>query len=133
MAHFAQLGPNNIVMNVIVVDNDILLDENGEEQEELGIAFCKSLLGEETKWKQTSYNSNFRGEYAGVGDYYSETHDKFYAEKPYPSWILNEDTLRWEPPVPLPNVDLDMYYGAWNEEKLDWDLVEKSVIDGTLE
>ena len=129
MAHFAQLGPNNIVMNVIVVDNDVLLDENGVEQEELGIAFCKSLLGEDTKWKQTSYNSNFRERYAGIGDFYSEKHDKFYAEKPFPSWILNEDTLKWEPPVPVPNVDLDEYYGGWNEEKLDWDLVEKSVVD----
>ena len=67
MAHFAQLDNNNIVTTVIVVNNDIMHNEDGLEVEELGIAFCKSLFGEDTKWVQTSYNGNFRGVYAGTG------------------------------------------------------------------
>ena len=67
MAHFAELDSNNVVLQVIVVDNDNTHDENGVEQEELGIAYCKSLFGQDTKWIQTSYNSNFRGAFAGIG------------------------------------------------------------------
>ena len=67
MAHFARLGDNNIVEQVIVVHNDDTKDVNGVETESIGIAFCQSILGAGTTWKQTSYNSNFRGNYAGVG------------------------------------------------------------------
>jgi hypothetical protein len=67
MAHFAELDNNNIVLRVIVIDNDVTHAENGVEQEELGIAYCKSLFGENTNWVQTSYNNNFRGIYASPG------------------------------------------------------------------
>lgn len=67
MAHFARVE-DNIVREVIVVNNDVLKDENGVEQEAIGIAFCKSLYGDNTEWVQTSYNGNFRGKYAGSGD-----------------------------------------------------------------
>jgi hypothetical protein len=67
MAHFAEIDNNNIVTQVIVIDNDNTHDEDGVEQEELGIAYCKSLFGENTNWVQTSYNHNFRGRYAGTG------------------------------------------------------------------
>jgi len=74
MAHFAQLSENNIVTQVIVVHNN----ELGEvESEEKGIAFCKSLFGASTNWVQTSYNSNFRGKYAGIGDTYDAENDVF--------------------------------------------------------
>lgn len=76
MAHFAKLE-NNIVRQVIVIDNQVITDENGVEQEQLGINFCKSLYGEDTEWKQTSYNANFRGSYAGVGMIYDPTTDEF--------------------------------------------------------
>jgi hypothetical protein len=66
MAHFAKIE-NNIVSGVIVVNNAVITDENGQEQESLGIAFCKSLFGEDTEWVQTSYNGTFRGQYAGAG------------------------------------------------------------------
>ena len=65
MAHFAQLDENNFVTQVIVVHNNELLDESGVEQESKGIAFCQSLLG--GNWVQTSYNNNFRKNYAGIG------------------------------------------------------------------
>jgi hypothetical protein len=77
MAHFAKLDENNKVIEVIVVSNDDILDENGEENEEIGIEFCKMIQGSNTNWKQTSYNGNFRGRYAGIGMYYDEINDEF--------------------------------------------------------
>lgn len=76
MAHFARVE-NGIVREVIVVNNEVLLDDNGVEQEAIGIAFCKSLYGEDTEWLQTSYNNNFRGKYAGSGDKYDAELDEF--------------------------------------------------------
>jgi len=75
MAHFAELDENNVVIRVIVVANDELIDENGYESEAKGVAFCESLLG--GNWKQTSYNGNFRKNYAGIGHIYDATEDAF--------------------------------------------------------
>ena len=117
MAHFAQLDENNIVTQVIVVSNDDIKDSIGNESELTGIAFCKSLLGPNTIWKQTSYNNNIRKNYAGIGFTYDAIRDAFIAPKPYNSWILNESTCIWESPVVYPN-DEKMY--AWNEETVSW-------------
>jgi hypothetical protein len=78
MAHFARIE-NGIVSEVIAVNNEVLHDENGIEQELIGVAFCKSLYGENTQWVQTSYNGNFRGLYAGIGMSYDAELDKFIA------------------------------------------------------
>jgi hypothetical protein len=75
MAHFAQLDKNNIVTNIIVVHNNELLNENGNESEQKGIDFCVNLFG--GKWIQTSYNSNFRGIFAGIGYTYDPVNDVF--------------------------------------------------------
>lgn len=123
MAHFAQLNDNNIVTQVIVVANDELLLD-GVESEIKGILFCKSLFGEDTKWKQTSYNSTIRKNYAGIGYTYDAANDYFFAPQPYPSWTLDADA-RWQPPVAMPTDD-KMY--SWNEETLSWDEV---VLDGS--
>jgi hypothetical protein len=72
MAHFAEIK-DGIVCQVIVVNNLELLDENGQEQESLGIAFCKSLYGADTEWVQTSYNNNFRGKFAGLNEIWNGT------------------------------------------------------------
>ena len=72
MAHFARIE-DDIVREVIAVNNEVLLDENGVEQESIGIDFCKSLYGPHTEWVQTSYNGNFRGKYAGSGDKWDGT------------------------------------------------------------
>jgi hypothetical protein len=117
MAHFAQLDENNIVTQVIVVSNDDIKDSIGNESELTGIAFCKSLLGPNTIWKQTSYNNNIRKNYAGIGFTYDATRDAFIAPKPFNSWILNESTCIWESPVVYPN-DGKMY--AWDEETVSW-------------
>jgi hypothetical protein len=71
MAHFAQLDDDNKVINVIVVSNEDILDENGNESETLGIAFCQKFIN--SNWVQTSYNGNFRGKYAGIGDTWDGT------------------------------------------------------------
>lgn len=75
MAHFAELDENNVVLRVIVVHNNELLDADGVEQEALGQAFCTNLLG--GNWKQTSYNGNFRKNYAGIGFTYDPVLNEF--------------------------------------------------------
>lgn len=76
MAHFAKIE-NGIVTEVIVVNNEVITDANGQEQEQLGIDFCKSLYGADTEWVQTSYNASFRSKYAGIGDIYDSIKDEF--------------------------------------------------------
>lgn len=76
MAHFARVE-NNIVRQVIVVNNETLENKDFPESEPIGIAFCKSIYGEDTNWLQTSYNSNFRGTYAGSGMTYDPVLDIF--------------------------------------------------------
>jgi hypothetical protein len=86
MAHFAQLNSENIVLQIIVVNNEVLNNLPFPESEPIGVAFCQSLFGPETIWKQTSYNGNFRGAYAGIGYTYDSVNDVFVA-----------------PPSPIPN------------------------------
>lgn len=117
MAHFAELGENNVVIRVIVVDNKDTSDANGNEIEVIGANFCRNLLG--GTWKQTSYNANFRKNYAGIGFTYDSQRDAFIPPKPYSSWVLNEDTCRWEAPVAYPT-DGQLY--IWNEDTQSWDL-----------
>jgi hypothetical protein len=114
MAHFAQLE-NNIVTKVIVVANQDILDENGQESEQKGIDFCSNLLG--GTWKQTSYNGNIRKNYAGIGYTYDEGRDAFIAPKPFNSWLLDETTCQWKAPVDMPTDD-KMY--SWDEDTLSW-------------
>lgn len=116
MAHFAQLDENNFVTQVIVIHNNELLD-NGVESEEKGIQFCKSLYGEDTNWKQTSYNGTFRKNFAGVGFKYDSRRDAFLETRPYETWILNNDTCRWEAPTPCPN-DGKRYF--WDDFTNTW-------------
>lgn len=115
MAHFAQLDNNNKVIQVIVVANEELLN-NGVELEAKGVTFCKSLFGDDTNWKQTSYNGNIRKNYAGIGFTYDPVADHFYAPQPYPSWVLNDDAI-WEAPIAYPT-DGKLY--AWFEPNQEW-------------
>ena len=127
MAHFCQLDENNIVTQVIVVDNKEIADPHtGEEDEILGIAFCKKLLG--GKWVQTSYNGSIRKRYAGIGYSYNASLDAFVAPKPFASWVLNNESVDWESPVgPAPALTeaettaLSRY--EWDEENAQWKLV----------
>ena len=117
MAHFAQLDENNVVTQVIVVANEELLLD-GVENETKGIMFCKSLLGDDTRWVQTSYNSNFRKNYAGIGMSYDPIANYFFAPQPYPSWTLDADA-RWQAPTAMA-VEEEKFF-TWNEETLSWD------------
>lgn len=112
MAHFAELDDNNTVLRVTVVSNADLRDENGVEQEALGIAVCEQQLG--GRWVQTSYNGNFRKRYAGIGYTYDPALDVFLPPKPYPSWAVNADG-DWEAPTPQPEGDY-----TWDEPSLSW-------------
>jgi hypothetical protein len=120
MAHFAQLDENNKVLQVIVVENQELLVD-GIEDETKGILFCKSLLGEDTKWVQTSYNGTIRKNYAGIDFTYDPIADYFFAPQPYQSWILNNDA-KWEAPVPMPTDAPEDSFYEWNENIEQWEL-----------
>lgn len=125
MAHFVELDETNIVIRGIVVHDNELLDENNKESEEKGIQFCKSLFGEDTRWIQTSYNSNFRKNFAGPGFTYDAVRDAFIPEKVFRSWILDEETCIWKAPIPRPD---DGKEYDWDEENTQWVLyVEEQV------
>jgi len=117
MAHFCRLE-NNVVTQVIVVSNQDILDENGQESEQKGIDFCSNLLG--GTWKQTSYNGRIRKNYAGVGYTYDEGRDAFIPPKPYASWVLDQDKAQWKAPVDYPT---DEGRFTWNEATTSWDEV----------
>jgi hypothetical protein len=121
MAHFAQIDENNTVINVIVVSNSDCL-KDGVEDELTGVKFCKSLLGEDTQWVQTSYNASFRKNYAGIGYTYDSTRNAFIPPSPYNSWIIVEETCQWTAPVPYPN-DEQSY--SWDEHIKNWVLESK--------
>ena len=123
MAHFAKLNSSNEVVHVSVVDNWNITDGTGTEQEAIGVAYLESVHGVDPDytWKQTSYNNNIRKNYAGIGYSYDAGRDAFIAPKPYPSWVLNETTCRWEAPIPMPVEEGKMY--TWNESTTSWDEV----------
>ena len=121
MAHYSFLDTNNIVTEVIVGKNE------GEENIDWEVHYG-NFRGQVCK--RTSYNTSggihssggipYRKNYAGIGYSYDEQRDAFIPQKPYPSWILNEDTCLWGAPVPYPT-DGEQY--TWNEETISWDLV----------
>lgn len=136
MAHFAQLDGNNVVTQVIVVSNDDTSDSGGVETESIGVAFCQKLLGASTNWKQTSYNGNMRGNYAGIGYTYMSnvatlgvgSTDIFISPQPHNSWSVGVTTATWYPPTnpgDAPTLTDDQVaagsYYVWNESNYDAD------------
>lgn len=113
MAHYAQIDENNIVTQVLVV-NDYYEHTNTAQE------FLANELGLGGTWVQTSYNGRIRKNYAGVGFTYDATRDAFIPPKPYESWLLNEDTCIWEPPIPMPQSNGIVF---WNEELQQWENV----------
>jgi len=102
MSHFAEIDNNNIVQRVIVAEQDFI---------------NSGAVGDSFRWVQTSYNNNFRKNYAGKGYTYDQTRDAFISPQPFPSWLLDEDTCRWEAPTPMPD-DGKMY--NWDEDTTSW-------------
>ena len=126
MAHFCKLGVGNIVEQMVVVSNDIATTEQA------GVEFLHNLYkNDRVVWKQTSYNTHqgehklggtpFRKNYAGIGYTYDQQRDAFIEPKVFNSWVLNETTCQWEPPVARPDDGQDY---IWNEETKQWDLNE---------
>ena len=101
MSHFAKLN-NNVVTEVIVSEQDFI---------------NSGAVGDSFLWVQTSYNGNFRKNYASVGGTYDKAKDAFIAPKPYPSWVLVEDTCQWEAPTAMPD-DGEKY--DWDEDTTAW-------------
>ena len=130
MASFAKIGADNVVKQVVVVNNDVITDNDGNEQEQLGVDFLNNLYGSADVWKQTSYNTKsgvhklggtpFRKNHASKGMVYDESRDAVITPKPFTSWVLNEDTCQWEAPIEKP---LDKPC-MWNEENQSWDPIE---------
>lgn len=124
MAHFAGINEEGIVQRVRVISNDILI-QNGEEVEELGVAYLKNRHPN-TDWVQTSYNDNFRKRYAGRGMKYDAERDAFiHPDPPFPSWTLSEESLSWEPPIPMPKQEVELgdegfIHYMWDEENQSW-------------
>ena len=120
MAHFAELDPAGVVLRVVVISNDEIID-GGIECEAKGIERCRELFGANTNWKQTSYNSSFRKNYAGAGYSYDSERDAFIAPQPFASWHLDESTCQWQPPKPMPS---DGRAYTWNESLLRWVVIQ---------
>ena len=114
MAHFAKLKVGNIVERVEVVSNNIATTEQA------GVDFLNKLYNTRDVWKQTSYNHSIRKNFASAGFTYDQSRDAFIPPKFYESWVLNEDTCRWEAPVAYPT---DGQNYKWNEENKQWDLI----------
>ena len=118
MAHFAEIDENNIVLRVLVIDN---------EHERNGQTYLAEDLGFGGTWIQTSYNTHggvhdlegipLRKNYAGIGYTYDEVRDAFIPPQNFPSWILDEDSCTWNPPVEYPS-DGKIY--LWEEESTSW-------------
>jgi len=124
MAHFAELNNSNEVLRVVVISNDDV-EANGGELSSEAETFVASIVPHSedgTAWKQTSYNNNFRKQYAGIGDTFDSSKDKFIKPKPYPSWSLdsNDD---WEAPVTYPTIteiDSKPVLISWDEDNQKW-------------
>tara|TARA_R110002020_G_scaffold110708_2_gene255747 strand:- start:3849 stop:4175 length:327 start_codon:yes stop_codon:yes gene_type:complete len=105
MSHFAEIDKNQKVLRVIVAEQDFI---------------NSGAVGDSFNWIQTSYNNNFRKQFAIVGGIYDKLNDVFLASKPYPSWTLDSN-FDWQSPKPRPESDVINYPYVWNEETKNWD------------
>ena len=117
MAHYARLDETNNVIRVHVLSNAVITDSEGNEQEQVGVDFLTQHNGGVGWYKQTSYNGNFRKNYAGVGFTYDQARDAFIPPQPFNSWTINEDTCLWDAPTPYPD-DGKLY--SWDESTTSW-------------
>lgn len=133
MASFAKVGSDNIVETVVVVANDVIQDEDGNEQESIGVTFLKNLYNDQSvNWVQTSYNTlkkqhllggtPFRGNFAAPGFSWDSTNQIFWEPQPFTSWSKDNATASWVAPITYPSITDDgadpsvWYWGiTWNE------------------
>lgn len=121
MGHFARVNDNGRVDAVIVVNNEVIgePEKTFPETETLGQEFISDVLKLDGTWLQTSYNNNFRSNYAGIGGEYDAENDVFIPVQPYDSWILNQE-FKWEAPIEYPADGLEYY---WDERLKSWEQV----------
>ena len=140
MAHFAKLGSNSKIIQVLTLDNKDMLNADGVEDEAVGQQYLERHNNWPAQmWIQTSYNTSsgthnsgdnskaLRGNYAGIGHIWDEDNNIFYPKKPYASWVLNTTTASWNSPIGDAPDDLtdeekaaDTHY-VWNEVGKSWD------------
>lgn len=123
MGHFARIEDGKVTQ-VIVINNETLGYLDFPESEQIGQDFISSM-GVDGNWKQTSYNGNFRANYAGTGHSYDEENDVFIPIQPFKSWLLNEEDYQWYPPIPMPIIEdnSDQRYYLWDESMVNWKLI----------
>ena len=124
MAHFAELNNSNEVLRVVVISNDDV-NANGGDYSSSAETFVSTIVPHSSggnQWKQTSYNGNARKQYAGIGDTFNASKNKFISPKPFPSWSLdsNDD---WQAPVPYPKIteiSSNLVLIFWDEDNQKW-------------
>jgi hypothetical protein len=140
MAHFAKLGSNSRVIQVLTLNNGDMLNADGVEDESVGQQYLERHNNWPAQmWIQTSYNTSggkhssgddskaLRGNYAGIGHIWDEDNNLFYPKKPYPSWVLNTTTASWDSPIGDAPDDLTdeekaaRTHYVWNEDAKSWD------------
>ena len=148
MAHFAKLGANSKVIQVLTMDNDKMLNADGVEDESVGQQYLETHNNWPAQmWIQTSYNTSgnthnsgdnskaFRGNYAGIGYEWDEDNNIFWPKKPYASWVKNTTDARWQSPIgdaPALTEEQSSQNEAgtngwiydWNESAQTWDLTD---------
>lgn len=128
MAHFAEIDNNYQVIRVLKVDNLKCVDAEGNEHEEVGVEFLKSLYGEKTNWVQTSYTEKKRRMFAGKGYIYLPEQDIFVPPSPWPSWTLNRSAGKWVAPSPEPEHNEERESTRWSEDEQKWYVEEDTAL-----
>ena len=119
MAHFVRLDKNNVVIETIVVDNSVITDKNGQENEQLGIQWLKKFKGGQGTWRKTSYSGKERDKFAGVGYTYDIVNNVYIPPKPFDSFVWDKTISDWTPPKALPkNLNSEEY--MWDEFSETW-------------
>jgi hypothetical protein len=149
MAHFAKLGANGKVIQVLTMDNDKMLNADGVEDESVGQIYLETHNNWPAQmWIQTSYNTSgnkhssgdnlkaFRGNYAGIGYTWDEDNEIFWPKKPFASWVKDTTTASWKSPIgDAPALTAEQtsqneagthaWYYTWNESGQSWDLTDQ--------
>ena len=148
MAHFAKLGANGKVIQVLTLDNKDMLNADGVEDESVGQQYLETHNNWPAQmWIQTSYNTHgnqhssgdnskaFRGNYAGIGYTWDEDNQIFWSKKPYPSWVKHIASASWKSPIgDAPELSAEKqaqndagthkWTYQWNEDGQSWDAVD---------
>jgi len=153
MAHFAKLGANSKVIQVLTLDNKDMLNADGVEDEAVGQQYLEQHNNWPAQmWIQTSYNTRgnkhhtdgeesadqskaFRGNYAGIGYIWDEDDQIFWPKKPFASWVKHYESANWKSPIgdaPALTAEQESQNTAnthswgyeWNEENQTWDLTD---------